>query len=44
MLALDMFSCQNEDESELKNFEVSGWRIKSEGRGTRTIQYPITET
>jgi hypothetical protein len=42
-----VFSCQNETcsrkvESELKKLEkVMNWRIESEGKGTRTIQYPV---
>jgi hypothetical protein len=49
MRALDVFSCQNRkaitNESELKKIgEGSGSRIKSEGKGTRTIQYPVTES
>jgi hypothetical protein len=41
-----MFSCQKKksrtNESELKNGEGSGWRIKGEGKGARTIRYPVT--
>jgi hypothetical protein len=42
-----MLSCRNKksrtDESELKK-EGSCSRIESEGKGTRTIQYPVTES
>ena len=52
MWAFNIFGCQNEkwsrkvqnkrSELKIELEKAMGWRIDSEGKGTRTIQYPVS--